>query len=270
MTEYGDGFSDPEERVVPKATAGAQLRAAREKSEMTVEQVAQQTRVPIRHLKAIEASDFTSLPGRTYIIGFARSFADAVGVDPDRLVGQLGQELAASGAGGYRHEADRYEPVDPLRIPSRTLAWSAVAVLALLLAGYGIWRSSIAVDDPLAVSTPDEASTSAENGRAAAPATPTDGDAPSADGQVSLTATDDVWLRVYEEGGKRLYQNTLMKGERYDIPKDARQPLILTGRPEAFAVTIDGTPVAPLGIADRTIADVPVDAASLVARTVDR
>ncbi|MEC7934406.1 MAG: helix-turn-helix domain-containing protein, partial [Pseudomonadota bacterium] len=50
------------------------------------------------------------------------------------------------------------------------------------------------------------------------------------------------------------------------LPAGARNPTILTGRPQALSVTVGGKLVAPLGEADRTIADVPVSAEALLAR----
>ena len=56
-------------------------------------------------------------------------------------------------------------------------------------------------------------------------------------------------------------------GEQYSVPADAKGPQILTGRPDALTVTIDGAVVAPLGTGDRTIKDVGISAAALLART---
>ena len=56
-------------------------------------------------------------------------------------------------------------------------------------------------------------------------------------------------------------------GDKYVVPKDAINPMIVTGRPLMLTVSIDGKEVAPLGTAERTIADVGVSAAKLAART---
>ena len=55
-------------------------------------------------------------------------------------------------------------------------------------------------------------------------------------------------------------------GESFAVPADANKPMIVTGRPQALQVTVGGKPVAPLGEPDRTIADVGVSAAALLAR----
>ena len=37
-----------------------------------------------------------------------------------------------------------------------------------------------------------------------------------------LTATDEVWLRVYDADNKTLYLGTMKPGERFDVPAGAR------------------------------------------------
>jgi hypothetical protein len=93
------------------------------------------------------------------------------------------------------------------------------------------------------------------------------GPTPSDTGTVTLTATETVWLKIYDEDGERLFEKEMSAGEQYSVPADAKGPQILTGRPDALTVTIDGAVVAPLGTADRTIKDVGISAAALLART---
>jgi hypothetical protein len=83
---------------------------------------------------------------------------------------------------------------------------------------------------------------------------------------VVLTALSDVWLRVYEAGGSKLYENTLKAGERYEVPATAKSPQILTGRPDAVRVSVGGREIPPLGAANKTIADVSLLPADLLAR----
>ena len=52
-----------------------------------------------------------------------------------------------------------------------------------------------------------------------------------------------------------------------DLPPLPKGPMILTGRPQAIDVTIGGKAVAPLGEAEKTISDVKIAAADLLART---
>ena len=81
-----------------------------------------------------------------------------------------------------------------------------------------------------------------------------------------LTASKEVWVRVYNADNETLLIKTLAPGERYEVPKQANNPMINIGRPEAVTVTIDGQNVAPLGPPERAIKDVGISAQALMAR----
>src|SRR3546814_8833992 len=57
---------------------GDKLRLAREAAGLTLADVASRTRITQRHLEAIEKSDFSELPGRPSVDGFARAYARAI------------------------------------------------------------------------------------------------------------------------------------------------------------------------------------------------
>ena len=64
----------------PRGSLGHVLAQARLERAMTIEQVAAQTRVPIRYLHAIEDERFDIIPGRIYAKGFVKAFARSVGL----------------------------------------------------------------------------------------------------------------------------------------------------------------------------------------------
>lgn len=257
--------ADPEQMVTN--SIGDRLRKAREGNDLTLEDVANRTRIPIRHLQNIENGEWDALPAPTYAIGFARSYANVVGLNGSEIGVELREEL---GAGQHRPvpATAYYEPADPARVPPRSLAIIAGAIALLLIIGYAVWRSG-AVDDSgvdraevVGVETPLDEATPAGTvpGQAAAPATP------PATGPVTLTATEEVWLRIYEEGGERLLEKIMAPGESYVIPSTAQRPLILTGRPNVLRVTVGSTEIPALGPAERTISDVSLAPADLLAR----
>jgi cytoskeleton protein RodZ len=95
---------------------------------------------------------------------------------------------------------------------------------------------------------------------------PLAGPPPPMTGAVVLTAKEPVWLRIYEAGGKRLFEKEMAANESYTVPADAASPEILTGRPDALKVTVGGKEVAPLGPPQKTVKDLPISAAALSAR----
>ena len=241
-------------------TVGEQLKAAREERQLTLTDIAAQTRIPIRHLEALESSDFAALPGSMYSIGFAKSYARTVGLDQIVIADEMRAELAQGGHAGFIPATPDYEPADPGRVPPRWLAWTAAAIAVLGLIGYFAWRSfALSAEAPAAPAAESEIAPAKTVEGAAPPAAP-------AGGAVVITASEAVWVKIYDADNKRMFESEMKAGESYAVPADANDPMIVTGRPQALQVTVGGKAVAPLGEADRTIADVGVSAAALLAR----
>jgi cytoskeleton protein RodZ len=219
-------------------TAGAELRAARETSGQSLADIAARTRIPQRHLEAIERDDFNALPSTTYSVGFARAYARSVGADEVAISALVRTQLEQGGR--ERQEYQAFQPADPARVPPRMLAWTAAIVAVLILAGFALWRASL--DDAPGGGTPAAPTVAAPAQPKAAPAL-----AAPASGPVVLTATDAVWIKVTDASGKALIQKELKAGEIYQVPADAQAPKLTFSRPEALTVTVGGTAVPPLG-----------------------
>lgn len=65
---------------------GASLKEARESKGISLDQIANDTRISTRFLAAIENEEFHLLPGGIFNRGFVRSFAERVGLDPNQAV----------------------------------------------------------------------------------------------------------------------------------------------------------------------------------------
>lgn len=77
------------------AVAGPTLRTARERMGMTLQDVASETRIAVRHLTAIEEGRFDGFAASVYAIGFARNYARIVGVSYDWITDCLRDPLTA-------------------------------------------------------------------------------------------------------------------------------------------------------------------------------
>jgi len=251
MTE-AEGASDAliDERV------GDKLRAARASVGLDLADIASKTRIPQRHLEAIELGDYSALPSITYAVGFVKAYARTVGADEVGLAKSLRAELGHDGESRHLHEDD--DIADPARVPPRWLAWAAAAIVILIAAGYGVWRSGTFDSGPAAVAT--EAPEPAKSITIAAPP------AKPAAGPVVLTVQDDVWFRIYDKNNKVLFEGVKKKGEAYQVPADADTPMIRTGRADQIAVTVGGQAVPALGPAEATVKDVILTGTALTAR----
>lgn len=70
-------------------SVGHSLRNARLAKKLNVEDVARQLRLSVQQIEAIEREDFEKLPGRTFLRGFIRNYANLVQLDPSPLLKML-------------------------------------------------------------------------------------------------------------------------------------------------------------------------------------
>lgn len=226
-------------------TVGEQLRAAREKKKMSLEDIAAQTRIPQRHLESLERSNWESLPAPTYTTGFAKSYASAVGLDRTEIGDQLRAEM-----GGQRFSADTaqvFEAADPARTMPKWLVLSAIGAVIILVAVMS-WLNSRSLEQqdesnnaPAAQAAPAAETTSAPAAK------PVQQAASAAQGHVVLTAIDAVWLQVSDKGGAILFSATLQPGQTYAVPATAAAPMLKTGKPEALRISVGNAIAPPLG-----------------------
>lgn len=229
-----------EELEVEAQRVGDRLRAAREEKGLNLEDVAAQTRIPLRHLASIETGDWDSLPAPTYTIGFAKSYASAVGLDRTEVGDQLREEM-----GGQRfasNSTDVFEAADPRRtMPKGLVIGAIVAVVVLVAVMSYLNKRSLEPDQQEAAST----STTSRASAAAVGPKPTPA-AAQAQGQVVLTAVAPAWIQVKDQG-KTLFEGMLQPGQTYPVPPTATAPMLKAGKPEALSVTVNGSAVPPVG-----------------------
>ena len=247
---------------LPLETAGSRLRRARELAGASLAQIAGQTRIGARQLAALEVGDYPALPGRTYAVGFARSYARAVGLDEAEIAAAVRAELTEQQPPDARRAVQTFEPGDPARVPTAKLALIALgAMLVAVVLGMVLLPGTFAPGGSLPSILPDAAPSPAATPGAAAPAP-----VPAA-GPVVFTALEpDLWVKFYDSAGTQLLQKQMAQGESWTVPADKGEVLIWTARPQALAITVGGQAVPKLADVQMTIKDVPVSAAALLAR----
>lgn len=248
------------EAELPLDNAGARLLRAREAAGMSRAQACAVLRIPERHLVAIETGDYAALPARTYAVGFSRSYAKVVGLDPVEIVNAVRRELDAQEPAEPRRTVQTFEPGDPARVPGGGLVWlAALGIVVVLVAVFFFARPMIAP----AVELPSILETQAPAPVAAAPAP-----APATAGTVVFTATaPKVWVKFTDAAGNQLLQKELVQGESWTVPSDQPDVRLATVRPDALEITVNGQPVPKLSDKQQSINNVPVTAAALLARS---
>lgn len=151
----------------PLDTVGQELRAARLRRGDDLATVSRSLKIRKDHLEAVEEDRLESLPGRTYAIGFVRSYAGYLGLDAVEMVERYKQEIS----GRHDDHAPTVAPVpdEPRRLPQ---GWRIVAGIVVLAVGYGVYHLLSAGSTPQTVPPPPSLSPPRVAAAAPKPATP--------------------------------------------------------------------------------------------------
>ena len=153
---------------------GATLAAQREAMGWTVEQVAEQLKLAVRQVVAIEAADYAALPSPAVTRGFVRAYAKILRLDPAPLVAMCPADNPPPADAGGAVRGNRPTSFSHSRYPthgkrsSLPLAWIA-GVVVVAAAGFAAWHfglvkmpgSETAATNDAVVSAPAETTTSA-------------------------------------------------------------------------------------------------------------
>lgn len=116
----------------PKAkTIGEALKAARRLQDKTIKGIAAKLRINESYLKAIEAMDDNNLPEQVYTLGFVRSYAHYLGLDPQETVNQFRQDIFEAGPSDKKLPIPKH--LEAATLPTKKILWgSTLAVLVFL------------------------------------------------------------------------------------------------------------------------------------------
>jgi cytoskeleton protein RodZ len=110
---------------------GERLRREREMRGITLDEIAESTKISRRHLESLEKEDFDSLPGGIFNRGFVRSYARYLGIDEDQAVTDYAAAAAEPAEAENRFPIAVPEP-DPELNPRRSGLPLILALLALV------------------------------------------------------------------------------------------------------------------------------------------
>jgi cytoskeleton protein RodZ len=130
----------------PKDTVGEELRAARLLRGDDLATVSRALKIRKDHLEAVEEDRLQDLPGRTYAIGFVRTYAAYLGLEAAEMVDRYKQEL--SGRPDEHAPTIAAMPDETRRLPQ---GWRFVAGVVVLAVGYGVYHLLSAGTAPQAV-----------------------------------------------------------------------------------------------------------------------
>jgi cytoskeleton protein RodZ len=193
---------------------GSSLREARVRRELTLADVAEETRIRQRYLQAMEDERFELLPGPVYAKGFLRAYADYLGLDSQLFVDEYNVRFA--------EEEPLPAPAQlELRARPRRRELAAVTLLVVAVAGALIaWQKS-------GSSGPEKRSASTAPGASAGAQKPQPVEHPAKSATAPVLAplvlhatNGPCWLAVRrrDEHGRLLFEGTLQQGDWRRFP----------------------------------------------------
>ena len=183
---------------------GNSLREARLRQQLDFTELEQQTKIRAKYLKALEDEEFDVLPAPTYVKGFLRNYADALGLEGQLYLDEYNSRFVTGEEDVPLRPRDyqRRPPTLAPRFQTRAvlLVLGAIAVVFALVIGAWKWGSS---GNPQ-VQGINSTGPSIVKKRHHKPAAPT--------ARLVLTATNgDSWLLV-RAGGNQRFSGTLTQG----------------------------------------------------------
>jgi cytoskeleton protein RodZ len=283
---------DQDGTVALAPRAGADLRAARERVGWSVPQIAGALRIKQHYLDALEEGRITALPGNAYALGFLRTYATALGLDPNEITRRFKAEAATVTA--------KTELAFPMPVPERGVPAGAVVLLGVVLAvgAYVGWyrlsgdgklpaETSTQVPVRLAPLAEQALPPSAPPG-VSAPVAPTAAPVPTqlavveappvpavspssaaaaplppivippGQSRIVLRANADAWVQVRDRAGSVLLNRILHAGDTWEVPPKANL-LLTTGNAGGTDLVVDGVSSPSLGGNGAVRRDLPLD-----------
>lgn len=252
----------PDITAAEAARVGEDLREARLTLGASVEDMAEHLRINRRYIHALEEGRVKDLPGSAYAVGFVRSYASALGLDPDDAVRRFRDVT-----GGTTTKSG--ELVFPEPVPSRGMPAGALVAVGVVIAigAYVAWFNwsgsgnrvvdSVPPLPPRLEQTAQEGSRlregggpqAATTGPAAAPipapvATPPAAPINPAEPRIVIRARGEAWIQVRDTRENRVLLDRVMRnGETWPVPN--REGLALTtGKAENLDFVLDGEAAA--------------------------
>lgn len=259
---------------------GERLRREREMRGITLDEIAESTKIARRHLESLEKEDFDSLPGGIFNRGFVRSYARYLGIDEDQAV----SDYSSAAAEPQPETQDKFpldvpEP-DPKLNPRRSTLPLLLALLALVAVLAIFWartrsrsgenqesasasmpspnRSASPSPSLAPAASPDtnsegsaastrEPASNSSNATAVAqpPVTSVASQTPERLFSVMIMAKEDS-LVIVTADGKTVLSRVLNAGEQQTF-RAGRRIVFTTGNAGGVDVSFNGKPVGTLG-----------------------
>ena len=219
----------------PLETVGQDLRKARQRKGEDLAQISAVLKIRKDYLDALEESKFEAIPGRAYIIGFVRAYAQYLGLDPAECIDRVKREIAGRGDG--REGNVEVSSPRERKLPPGGMWLAILLLIAVLYGAYYLFvavnrmavpsvapvPARLAAQAGLAPNAPRPATAPAPAQQAAAPNAPTPPPGlrygtQNAGSRITLFAHRPTRVLVQGPNNNLLLNRLLQPGDSYFVP----------------------------------------------------
>lgn len=246
------------------ASLGQELKRERELRSISLKDIAEQTKIGVRSLQALEDDRLDLLPGKFLTKAILRAYAKALGMDEDRIMNKfheetLSREWASKLAERPRPLLPRREPHWRPRIAPFWIILAVVAI-AVLASVYFFFIDPRGSSESPAAAVQAQAEPAAEDPSFEFPELPpvvkADQISASEPLRLEFEFHSATWMHVTADGALVL-EGTRNAGTRETC--EARTEVVLqTGNAGGFRLRINGRTVRPLGQPGKVLTDVRI------------
>jgi cytoskeleton protein RodZ len=217
---------------------GNSLREARLRQELNFAELEQQTKIRSKYLQALEDEQFEMLPAPTYVKGFLRNYADALGLEGQLYVDEYNSRFVTGDEDVPLRPRDyqrRPQRSAGQRFETRAVALALVGIAIVSALAISAWKFGSS-DTPRLVTPPAAKQAQKRVTRRARP--------PAV--KLVLTALNGPsWLQIRANSvaGKLLWQGTLEQGKQLPLTDRRfvyRRLWIAAGAPWNLSATVNG------------------------------
>ena len=254
-------------------TLGKFLRDTRESRGIDLRDAAQQTRISIQYLKALEAEDFSKLPGAVFVRGFLKNYGKFLRLDESEVMRRYTEmqqtpspSIAAVQApqpappSAQKVAEEEVEPNHSEKIPIEPFVWGAGIIIVLVIALFSALPQRH----------------TQETGQFAAPPSPAGvpgfAPAPASEQQkpeklyLEVRALEDTWLLVRIDSSPQK-KAVLKKGENLIWSADERF-LLSFGSAGAVQLLLNGKELVVTEPKNAVVRDMTITADGIVNRNI--
>jgi cytoskeletal protein RodZ len=116
---------------------GRELQLERQRRKITLEAIAEGTKVPTRHLRALEQEEFEQLPGGVFNKGIVRSYCQHIGLDEQEWLDKFPSVLLERPEPDWASFAENVRRNRANHRAQTRLRWFGVLAMLLILGGLG-------------------------------------------------------------------------------------------------------------------------------------